>query len=192
MVEVHDGTCLFARFNWDGTAVQQNLPYHPYMTFKDIHITPSAQWPTGQKGLALARYWETQECRLSPPLGIILLDGDVVIDPSDLRFMVQAIEMNPVSVHTAPVKLWTHTARGPMWTWAHQDERGLSAEPCDNPIYFSFGFTFLPGILMDAAVSGDLRNQIYPYVDEYMSNLAAKNGIGIRVVNDCAPKHLHF
>lgn len=187
-LNINDQSCLFGRFNWD----HQALPYNPSragITFKDIHIIPTADYPYGQKGLALAHFWDQMQA-CSTYEGILLLDGDVAIDPYDLASMVAQIEATEgQKVITAPIRLWY----GDEWFWCHRDiTNELSKEP-ELPIkYFGFGFTYLPGILMHAAIKKGLRLTAYPYVDEFMSTVALQIPIDVEIARDCDPKHLHF
>lgn len=189
MVEIHDGNCLFVRFNWDHTAIPYAIK-HPWITFKDIHLSPSPEFPTGRKGLALDSYWIQQQIRLNPAYGIFIIDGDVIVDPVDMEVMLDSIRSDPKIVHTAPVRLWLNTMRGPEWRWSHQNDNGLTQDWIDHPRYFSFCCTFLPASLMDMAGHAGLRQRVYPYVDEFVSDVAAQVGIPVNVVADAAPKHL--
>lgn len=182
---VDDGDTLFARFNWDHTAFAY-LPRLPYVTFKDIHIAPEPEWPTGRKGLMLARFWQQQQ-QNRDRIGILLLDGDVIADPEDIRAMIRAIEQETDAVHTAPVKLWY----GGNWVWSHQGEDMHLTQTClTDPYYFSFGLTFIPASVMNAAIKAGLADWHYPYVDENISHIANKMNTQIRVVLQSYPKHI--
>jgi hypothetical protein len=184
---IDDGTCLFARFNWNRTAVPW-VPRLPFVTFKDIHLSPSDEFPTGRKGMMLSRYWQQQQ-QGCDRVGIILLDGDVVADPGDIRALIRSVVEEPGSVHTAPVKLWYSGE----WFWSHQGEEMRLTKDClTNPYYFSFGLTFLPARLLRAAIKAGLDGWFYPYVDERMSQVAAKENIPVRVVLNSMPKHVHW
>jgi hypothetical protein len=182
-----DGNCLFARFNWDHSALPFTMHY-PYVTFKDIHILPSAEHPTGQKGLALASYWKEQG--LDKYTGIVILDGDVVIDPEDFRVMSEAIDARPDIVHTAAVKLWVTTDHGYDWFWSHSNGR-LTKELILEPTYFSFCFSYLPGGLLYSAMRMGVRDIVYPFVDEFVSVAATQLEIPVNVI-PCEPKHVHY
>jgi hypothetical protein len=189
-MEIDDRTALFARFNWDHTAFPR-LPRFPWITFKDIHISPSAEYPTGQKGLALERYWTGQNPN-NDHVGLLIMDGDVIVDPLDVRFMLDAIENDPSRVYTAPIKLWitADNKMGAEWRWSHQNDDGMSQDIIQYPRYFSFGFTWLPADLLDACVAGGLHRYIYPYVDAFVSDIAFKLDIQSTVIYNCEPKHL--
>lgn len=184
---VNDGDTLFVRFNWDHTALPL-VPRVPFATFKDIHISPEPEYPTGRKGLALARYWQQQQQGRNR-IGIMILDGDVIADPEDIRAMAWSITEEPEAVHTAPVKLWY----GGQWFWSHQGENmELTKECLTNPTYFSFGLTYVPATVMTACIKAGLSEWHYPYVDENVSRIAVKLGTPIRVVLQSYPKHTHW
>jgi hypothetical protein len=184
-----DGNCLFVRFNWNHSALPFTMHY-PYVTFKDIHLSPSDEFPTGRKGLALASYWDHLGNGRDAYTGILILDGDVTIDPEDLRLMIAAIDEHPDWVHTAPVKLWVMTQNGYKWFWSHSND-GLTQECEFKPRYFSFCFTYLPRELLYAASRMGLRQWIYPFVDESVSMVAEKLEIPVSII-PAAPKHVHY
>jgi hypothetical protein len=182
---VDDGDTLFARFNWDHTAFPY-VPKVPSVTFKDIHILPEPEFPTGRKGLSLARYWQQQQ-QGRERIGILLLDGDVLADPEDIRAMRRAIGDETGAVHTAPVKLWYQGE----WVWSHQGEdMQLTKECLTAPYYFSFGLTYIPAAVMNAAIKAGLDSWYYPYVDENVSHIARKIDVPVRVVLAAYPKHI--
>lgn len=184
---VDDGNTLFARFNWERTAYP-HVPRLPFITFKDIHISAEPEFPTGRKGLMLARYWQQQQ-QGHARIGILLLDGDVIADPEDIRAMVWAIDDAPESVHIAPVKLWY----GGQWFWSHQsEEMQLTRECLLHPFYFSFCLTYIPASVMVASIKAGLADWYYPYVDENVSKIANKIGVSVNVVLQSYPKHLHW
>lgn len=184
---VDDGNALFARFNWEHSALPF-VPSLPYVSFKDIHISAEPEFPTGRKGLMLARFWQQQQASRDR-VGILLMDGDVIADPEDIRAMLFSISADPDAVHTAPVKLWY----GGHWVWSHQsEEMNLTQECLLHPYYFSFGLTYLPAELMNASIKAGLADWHYPYVDENVSRTAAKLNIPVHVVLQSYPKHTHW
>lgn len=178
---------LFCRFNWEHSA----LPYNPSIkdvTFKDIHLSATPAFPVGRKGLALISYWEQMQ-RMRPYIGMVLMDGDVAIDPLDVRIMQICIMESPKAVLTAPIRLWY----GGDWYWSHRGaDNELDKFDPDAISFFSFGFTFLPKALLDKAAETGIASECYPYVDEFMSNLAMTMGLEIKLADGCTPKHMHF
>jgi hypothetical protein len=172
------------RVDWDRTAIP--LPQLPQ--FHTVRVAPEPGWPLGRKGLALAGAWR----QMSRPQtdGLIILDGDVAVDPVDLAAMSAAVHHAPDVVHVAPVRLWT--APGTTdWVWAHwRAEQGQEPEP--DPDRFSFGFTYLPRRLIEACIKAGLEEWTFPHVDELVAATAASIGVPARVVAGCHPKHLHF
>jgi hypothetical protein len=184
---VDDGDTLFVRFNWDHTALPM-VPSPWQVTFKDIHISPEPEYPCGRKGLMLARYWEQQKEGIDR-IGIMILDGDVLADPEDIRALAESVASEPDAVHTAPVRLWYSG----QWFWSHQGEdMKLTRECLMNPYYFSFCLTFIPTEVMNAAIKAGLDTWYYPYVDKNMSEIAAKIGAPVRVALKSYPKHMHW
>lgn len=187
MENIDNQNCLFVRFNWD----HQALPYDPSqvgVTFKDIHLQPTPAFPVGRKGLALVSYWEQMQ-RMRPYLGILIMDGDVALDPLDIHIMRIYIGESPDAVVTAPIRLWYEGE----WFWSHRGAANLlNTEEPDEIHFFSFGFTYIPAALIETAGDAGLHSESYPYVDEFVSKVAMKMGLKIILAEGCTPKHLHF
>jgi hypothetical protein len=174
-----------ARLNWSRTAPETPMSRQ----FYTLHVGPEPGYPFGRKGLALAGAW----AQLSHPgqSGMLLLDGDVIIDPEDLYQMLRAVGADDAAVHTAPVRIWPASTHKKAWTWAH-----WAAEPSQQvdeaPRWFSFCFTYLPRALIDRAVRDGLPDWTYPSVDSRVSQSAQAAGLRVRVVPDCWPKHINY
>lgn len=162
--------------------------------YRDLQIVPDPGHPFGRKGLALARGW--QLLGKGRATGMIILDGDVAIDPLDEVAMARAIKQAPHAVQIAPARLWPKSSGRPGWIWGHW---GPSGEHSDIDPYlrhvteqvtrFSFCYTYLPAALLELA---DLPRWTFPYVDQEISRAAVKRGIARELVRDCWPKHLHY
>jgi hypothetical protein len=125
-------------------------------------------------------------------MGMLILDGDVAVDPLDTSTMMRAIGANPDIVHTAPVRIWPVSTKRGHWVWAHS-KGGKSQEDTDEPNRFSFGFTYLPRALIESCIEAGLRSWTYPHVDLNMSKRAVELGMRITVVRDgCSPKHCNY
>lgn len=168
------------------------IPLQLPMRVNDIHVTPEPGHPFGRKGLQLAVAWE----KLSNPgtAGMLTVDGDVLIDPADLAAMFAALNSDPAAVWTAPCKIWPVSTGRPFWTW---DCWELGAAGQDWPAsidYFSFGFTYLPRRLLEAALKArpGLRQWQWPAVDRSVAKLARDEKIPMRVVQGASPKHLNW
>jgi hypothetical protein len=165
-------------------------PATPFLGFRDLHVNPEPDFPFGRKGLVFASAWD----QLGLPgeaIGMLILDGDVAIDPHDNRMMHECIYLEPECVWVAPCKLWPVSHLGPNWVWGHGKER-FTQEDVDDPDMFSFSFTYLPAALMNGMMENDLVDLCYPVVDMSTWELARKMGLTVKVARECAPKHLHW
>lgn len=179
------GNIILVKVDWDRTSLSQPADRN----FYTLHVDPTITHPFGQKGLALANTWK----QLAGPNadGMLILDGDVAIDPSDHLEMLKAIHSNWEIVHTAPAKLWPVSTKKQGWTWGHWvTEPSQTIE--DNPLWFSFNYTYLPKALIEGAIKAGLKTWTYPAVDKTMSETARKLGIKVNVVHDCHPKHMNY
>jgi hypothetical protein len=177
---------ICVRVVWDRKAIELGqLPARLHT----LHIGPEPGYPFGRKGLALASAWS--QLQMSNEAGMLLLDGDVAIDPYDLGLMLGSIDTEPGAVHTAPVRLWPRSTMRDDWHWAHH--RGQpSQEHCPDPLYFSFSFTYLPRKLLAACVRAGMRRWTFPTCDARVSATAKDSHVPVRVVENCQPKHLHY
>lgn len=166
-------------------------PATPFMGYRDLHVNPSDHAPFGQKGLMLANAWE-QIGTPNESVGILILDGDVAIDPHDNRQMHDAIWNDPTSVHVAKVRIWPVSHLGNTWLWGHGRNGKFTQEDVPEPDMFSFCFTFLPAELIEQAIRSGLENWVYPRVDQNMWITTQELGLKVRLVPDCWPKHMHF
>lgn len=180
---------LFVRVVWDRQAYP--LPPMAGTRIHTLNVGPEgATHPFGRKGLALQQAW--QHLSVAAQTGLLILDGDVVIDPWDVVQMLAAIELEPEAVHVAPAKNWPASTGLPTWVWAHYKNFEASHELITDPDFFSFNFTYLPRALVEASIKAGLRGWVFPRVDAQVSKIARQQGFKIRVVEDCQPKHMHF
>jgi len=122
---------------------------------------------------------------------MLVLDGDVVIDPVDHDAMFAAIDKEPDAVHVAPVKLWPVSTHLDGWVWGHGLEF-FSAKDPSRPDRFSFCYTYLPKRLLEACIKSGMDEWHYPGVDQKVSKVCRELGIPIRVARSCQPKHLNY
>jgi hypothetical protein len=189
-----DASLLCLRIDWNRTAVQ--WPGLHYFPFHHLCVDPEPGYPFGRKGLALATAW--QQLAAKDTDGLLLLDGDVAIDPADLAAMYGAINSARQIVHTAPVKLWPRSTKWrTSWVWGHMTgmppEQGQDDLGDEHPGYrFSFCFTYLPRELVAAAIRAGLRQWQYPHCDEKVHQLAARMTMPVRLVRGATPKHLNY
>lgn len=167
---------------WDRKA----LPLCP-REFRDVHVQPEPDFPFGRKGRALAGAWKQLG---KDAAGMLILDGDVAVDPRDFAGMMQSVGCDLGVVHTAPARLWPAT-RGEDWRWAHwTDEPSQVLE--EEASSFSFCFTYLPKRLLDACVHRGLAGWQFPHVDVNVSAVARDLGIPVRVATGCRVVHMHY
>jgi hypothetical protein len=179
---------VFVRVNWDKTAPEFRMPGTRWF---DLHVGPEPGWPFGRKGLALDGAW--RQLRSRGCAGMLVLDGDVAVDPLDYAAMGGAIHADPRAVHVGPVRLWPASTMRESWAWGHwRTGAGPGQEWCEEPDRWTFGFTFLPRRLLHAAGREGLRDWAFPGVDLRMAATAKKWGIPARVVPGCYPKHMHY
>lgn len=158
--------------------------------FHEVHVGPEPGFPAGRKGLALQGAWRQYGSSANAD-GMVILDGDVAIDPQMVSAMLTAMDKDPSVVWTAPVRLWPASRMERSWVWGHwTDHPSQVVEPTAK--WFSFGFTYLPAELLEAAIKAGLRTWTYPSVDARMSKLAVAKDIPALVVPECWPVHLHF
>lgn len=172
---------------------------HPMFTVHSVE--PEPRWPVGRKGLMMARAWDM--LRTPATEGVFITDGDVIIDPADWLAMTAAVGAERQAVHVAPVRLWPKATSLPDWVWGHRRELppGLSGKEVmarwqadvDDPVMFSFNFTWLPARLMEGAIKAGMAEWIYPHVDKGMWRTAKELGIPVRVVRGgCHPRHVNY
>lgn len=180
---------LFVRMNWDRTAPRLRLDL---MRCLDLHYGPEPGWPFGRRGAAMESAWKHQ----APPnaAGMLILDGDVIIDPHDYIQMVASVQLIPEAVHVAPVRLWpVSNTDSDRWVWAHWRDGNKTNEYVEQePDFFCFNFTFLPRRLLELCTKAGLKQWVFPSVDTRVSRVCRDAGIPVRVVPDCFPKHMHF
>jgi len=160
--------------------------------FYTLHIPRSEEYPFGRKGKMFVQAWKQLKGDADNNDGMLVLDGDVAIDPHDYKVMLEAIHNNPQMVHTAPVKIWPISTKRPDWVWGHATEEDRSQVNHPNPKYFSFCFTYLPKALIRKAIEKGWKDWNYPGADKPISELAYDMKIPVNVVNECRPKHMNY
>jgi hypothetical protein len=177
---------VLLRLDWDRTA----LPLRQAKAYYTAHISPEPGYLFGRKGLVIGSSWQQLAGRHTD--GMVLLDGDVMLDPVDHRAMLDAIHEDPSCVHTAPVRIWPASTKWEDWTWAHWRTKASQRLETEGIRWFSFNFTYLPRALVEQAITAGLRSWAYPSVDSKMSRTAQRMGSPVRVVPGCWPKHLNY
>lgn len=167
------------------------IPVTSGLGYRNLHVDPEPGYPFGRKGLQLMTAWET----IGVPgkhLGMLILDGDVAIDPHDNRSMHAHIWDDPYSIWVAPARIWPVSHLRDGWLWGHGKDGRFTQEDVDEPDMFSFCFTYLPSELLAAMQETDAHEWCYPEVDHMTWLLAQRKGIRVRVARNCSPKHMHY
>ena len=181
---------LFIRVIWSAHTIQ--VPFRLWgANVKELHLGLDPNHPFGRKGLALEQAWQ----QLAPPdcRGMLILDGDTLIDPQDYALMCEAIESDPGAVHVAPARIWPSSKpelRG--WSWAHWSKHPTQELETEGIEFFTFNFTYLPAQLLQAAIKGGLKGWQFPLVDSRVARTARLNRILVHVVTGATPKHLNY
>jgi hypothetical protein len=176
------------RLDWNHTAIPLRIA-SKYFT---LHVAPEPAHPFGRKGLALAGAWH----QLTGPdiAGMLILDGDVAIDPHDHHHMLTAIDKDPHdTIHTAPVRLWPVSTHQPDWVWGHGTAGRFTQNDTDHNLdTFTFCYTYLPRRLIDTCITAGLPDWTYPTVDSQFCHHARTINMPVTIVRDAAPKHLNY
>lgn len=172
---------------WNGDAIPFSMPGIRHF---DLHLAPEPGYPFGRKGLALLGAW--RQLRTDQCSGMLIQDGDVVVDPLDVAAMLETVRGRPELVWTAPVRLWPASTQRTSWVWGHWAAAGPTQQPEPNPTFFSFCYTYLPRRVIDQAARMGLDKWTFPGVDKRMSQAAQAARVPVRVVDGCTPKHLHY
>ena len=177
---------VLVRLDWDRTAIPLREA-HRYFT---VHVSPEPEHPFGRKGLWLASAWR----QLGTPTaaGMLVLDGDVAIDPRDTAAMLAAVEGAPKFVHVASVRLWPASTKRAGWVHGHGKGDFSRDDDPDDPDVWGLSLTYLPRRLIEACVKAGLAGWAYPNVDRFIHREARRLKIPARVVREAEPKHLNY
>lgn len=174
------------RENWNNTALNIPIPGNFFM----LHIIPSAEHPFGEKGKALAGAWKQLSNETID--GMLILDGDVAIEPGDLTNMLAAIHEHDKMVVIAPARIWPKSTKRKNWVWGHWSKDASQVIETENIHFFTFNFTYLPRTVIEQALTDGLADWSYPGVDKRMSETAVRANVPIFVAENVLPKHLNF
>lgn len=158
-----------------------------------LDVWPTDDYPRGREALELSDLWAQISTYGIP--GVLLLGCDVAADPDDYAAMCTAADRRPDLVHTGLVKLWPAATKRREWMWSHRG--GTLGNPVASqddiifPTYFSLGFVYVPGQLLDLAFPKH-SDWKWGEMDVGLSEIAISNGIRLHVVYDARPKHVHF
>jgi hypothetical protein len=124
--------------------------------------------------------------------GMLIMDGDVVIDPGDLTNMLTAIHEHDKMIVIAPARIWPISTKRKNWVWAHWSTEASQVMETENIRWFTFNFTYLPKKVIEQALTDGLTEWTYPNVDKRMSESAVTAGVPVYVAENVLPKHLNF
>jgi hypothetical protein len=176
------------RENWNNTAL--SIPIPNAGNFHTLHIIPTPEHPFGEKGKALAGAWK--QLGYAKVDGMLILDGDVVIEPGDMENMLAAIHGHDKMVVTAPARIWPKSTKRKSWVWAHWSTEASQVMETKNIRWFTFNFTYLPKKVIEQALKDGLADWTFPSVDKRMSEAAVRAGVPVHVAENVSPKHLNF
>lgn len=179
---------LCIRMDWNHTAI----PLPISNRFYTLQVNPEPEYPFGRRGLAYTRTWQQLQ---TPKIekGMLLLDGDVAIDPLDHAHMLDAIHENSAIIHTAPVYLWPISTHVESWVWGFGKNNRYTQNEDDTDLdMFTFSYTYLPRKLIEESIEAGMAEWQYPRVDKNMWKLNKKLGIEVHVVWDADAKHLNY
>jgi hypothetical protein len=178
---------LLVRVVWNHEAI----PLRISRRFFTLDFGPEPEFPFGRKGLAIARAW--QQLAAPDVTGMLILDGDVAIDPVDLAVMMAAIHAEPDAIHTAPVRLWPVSTRLERWVWGHgRGGRHSQEDPDEDLDAFTFCFTYLPRELIEHCTGHGMESWMFPHVDKQVCLAAAELDLPVRLVRGAQPKHTNY
>lgn len=177
---------ICVRVNWNNSALAIPLP----AAFHILHVRPTADHPFGEKGRSLAGTWnQLSHDRMA---GMLILDGDVVIEPGDMSNMLAAIHEHTDMVVVAPTRIWPLSTKRKDWVWAHWSKEASQVMETKNIHWFSFNFTYVPRKVIEQALKDGLADWAFPSVDKRMSQSAVRAKVPVYVAENVLPKHLNF
>jgi len=185
---------ICVRLDWDRTAVR--LPAGLPGRWHTLHYGPEPGHPHGRRGLAVGSAWKRlTTAPAHDAAGLLMMDGDVVIDPVDYQEMQESIASRPVWVWVAPIRLWPASTGLDDWVWGHWPggpQNRSQRLQYDDIAWWGLGMTYLPRRLIARCLRDGLRNWEYPNVDSCINQRAQALGLDVGVVATCEPKHLNY
>ncbi len=179
-------TILCIRDNWNDTALDIPIPG----SFFNVDIRPTIEYPFGEKGRVLANAW--RQLSKDDYTGMLILNGDVIIEPTDHKNMLAAIHTRSDQVVIAPTRIWPKSTKRKDWIWGHWSFEGSQKFETKNVRWFTFCFTYIPRKVIDQALKDGLVEWRYPGVDMNMARSAVKAKVPVYVAENVLPKHLNF
>jgi hypothetical protein len=184
---------IYLMVSWRGESIYTGFAGNTPTPFRKIDIHPTNEYPVGRKGYTLAKCWRTmKETHTS---GMLILDSDVAIDPTDFQHMYNAMRHDSSAIQIGRALIWPKSTGYSTPVWAHRkfgtsfDEWKKDRDDVDTA---SFCFTYLPSKLLEACISGGMDDWTFPSVDMQVFQTARRIGTRFKVVPNCHPKHLNY
>ena len=123
---------------------------------------------------------ETWLCYRQVAPGIVFIDGDVAIDPWDIRVMDRAVAQRPTDVLTGHAWLWPDSLKTGQPVPSHRTWQGKEAvwgaTYRDGQIdFFSFNCTYIPNRLFERVEAEHAWPRlVFPWADTRLSEIAQK------------------
>lgn len=176
-----------AQAEWQGYRID-SIPVDYVM-----HVESPPEYPDNHRAILMHEAWKYAQ--RNNRNGVWWLTCDIALDPDDRQAMYDAVHEYPGLVHTGLVKLWPASTGRDSWMWSHRGGTiGAPVATQDEtaPVtYFSIDCVWTPRALLDLAFPV-IEGAQWNHIDLRLSEIAAENGIGARVVLGCRPKHLHY
>lgn len=158
-----------------------------------MHVESPPKYPDNHRAFLMSQ--ASRLARENGHNGVWWLTCDIALDPGDVQAMEDAVHESPELVHTGLVKLWPASTGRDTWMWSHRSGKiGAPTATQDEtaPVtYFSIDCVWTPVRLLDLAFPR-IEGAQWNHIDLRLSEIAAENDIGARVVAGCRPKHLHY
>ena len=183
------------RIVWTQFVWKRHPAVHLPPQIQPLYIDPQPGYPHGHKGRVMRQAWRRYQTQ-SP--GLVFVDGDVAIDPWDIRAMNTAIRQRSEAVHTGWAWLWPvdPVHESPMAShrsWHHGEAMWGATHPDGRVDYFSFNCTYVPnGLFAYVEQTQQWDRLVFPWADTRLSEMAQQAQIPAYVVSECRPKHIHW
>lgn len=170
--------------------------HYPENIIHPLLLKPILGHPHGYKGAVMRRAW-LESRHVSP--GIVFIDGDVGIDPWDIREVNRAVLRTPDDVITGHAWLWPSSLKTGQPVLSHRTRQGSEAVwgatyPDGQIDYFSFNCTYIPNRLFER-VEREHRwhTLVFPWADTRLSEIAQQSPrIPMHYVDTVRVKHINW
>lgn len=182
---------IWYQFIW----VHPVVHYPPHI-IHPLVLKPLPGYPHGFKGQAIRRVWLKHRHQYP---GITFIDGDVGIDPWDVRCMNQAVLQTPEDVITGHAWLWPSSLKtgNPVpshRTWQGNEAAWGATHPDGTVDFVSNNCTFFPNRLFERVErEGKWHLLVFPWADTRLSEIAQESPrIPMRYLPTVQVKHVNW